>query len=153
MNANFGFEKLTIDNWLEPDKAWTGVVNGILPDGHIQLMTGNNWVQSVLDFDLLDITPPEVQKLFEVARGAMAYGYFFYPLLTLATEQLYRVAEAALDYKCRGMGRHKPKAGFHDMITWLTSESVIADRAQWDIIRELRNKACHPKNEGVKKSV
>ncbi|MGQ0594284.1 MAG: hypothetical protein ACT4QB_17040 [Gammaproteobacteria bacterium] len=112
-------------------------------------MTGDNWVQSVLDFDLLDKTPPEVQKLFEVARGSMAYGYFFYPLLTLATEQLYRVAEAAVDHKCREIGRHKPKATFADKIKWLIEGSVIADESNWDAIRNLRNEASHPRSQTI----
>jgi len=32
--------------------------------------------------------------MYEAARASMCYGYFFYPLYTLATQQLFRVAEA-----------------------------------------------------------
>jgi len=89
--AAFGFKELTADNWLAPDRVWADVVNAVLPDWEIQLMTGDTWIQAILDFDLLETVPIEVRKLFAVACGAIAYGYFFYPLLTLATEQLYRV--------------------------------------------------------------
>ena len=31
-------------------------------------------------------------------------GYLFYPMITMATEQLHRVAEAAIAAKCKGRG-------------------------------------------------
>jgi len=91
----------------------------------------------------------EVRKLFAVARGSIVYGYFFYPLLTLATEQLYRVVEAAVDYKCREMGRYQPKEKFVKKIEWLMTQSVIADKDSWEAIRYLRNEASHPKDQTI----
>lgn len=150
MNSGaFGFKELTADNWLAPDKVWADVVNAILPDGQIQLMTGDAWIQAILDADLSETVPIEVRKLFAVARGAIAYGYFFYPLLTLAAEQLYRVAEAAIDHKCREMGRHKPKDTFAHKIEWLRKVSVIADKDKWDAIRNIRNEASHPRSQTI----
>jgi hypothetical protein len=145
---NFGFKKLTIDNWLVPDELFANVVHGISPDGNIiEFMTDNKWTQDILDFDLLEAVPVEVRKLFAVARGSIAYGYFFYPLITLATEQLYRVVEAAVDHKCCEMGRHKPKETFAGKIEWLIKESVITDKERWDAIRILRNEASHPESQ------
>lgn len=147
--ATFGFKKLTAENWLVPDNVWADVVNAILPDGDIEFMTGDKWILAILDFDLLEAVPIEVKKLFAVARGSIAYGYFFYPLLTLAAEQLYRVTEAAVDHKCQEMGRHKPKEKFAQKIEWLRNESVIADKERWDGIRNLRNDASHPKSQTI----
>lgn len=150
MNGDsFGFKRLTADNWLVPDRAWTSVVHGVSCDGEVHMMTANQWMQSVLAFNLLERTPVEVRKLFEVARGCMVYGYFFYPMLTLGSEQLYRVAEAALDYKCQEMGRHKPRESFAGKIKWLESESVLSDKERWDAIRHLRNEASHAKRQTV----
>lgn len=145
----FGFKKLTADNWLDPDKLWAKVVNAVSPDGEIQIMTSDTWIQAILDFDLLETVPTEVRKLFAVARGSIAYGYFFYPLLTLASEQLYRVTEAAIDYKCREMGRRKPKEKFAHKIEWLAKESATLDKERWDAIRNIRNEASHPKIQTI----
>lgn len=136
MNAeNFGFKKLTCDNWLVPDSGG---------------LTSDAWIQEILVFDLSEQVPIEVRKLFAVARGSIAYGYFFYPLLTLATEQLYRVVEAAIDHKCQEMGRHhKPGDKFAHKIEWLMKQSVIDDKKRWDAIRILRNNASHPKSQDI----
>lgn len=42
--------------------------------------------------------PKDIQVLFEVAKEAMVYGYYLYPLYNLATEQLYRVTEEAVTH-------------------------------------------------------
>ena len=42
----------------------------------------------------------DVHRQFEVARGAMLYGCFFYPLFSLGVDQLLKVAESAVTHKC-----------------------------------------------------
>lgn len=85
-----GIKKLTVGNWLKPDGVWS----------HFEgISSGEVWVRSILQPALVETVPLEVRKLFEVARSAMAYAYFFYPLSSLAEEQLYRVVESAATYK------------------------------------------------------
>jgi hypothetical protein len=52
--------------------------------------------------------PEPIRELFDVARGAMIYGWFFYPLFRLGEDQLHRVVEAAV--VARYTRRRKPPA-------------------------------------------
>ncbi len=51
-----------------------------------------------------DSVPDNIVALLEVARGAMIYGLFFCPLVTLGSEQCYRVLEAAIRLRCDQLG-------------------------------------------------
>ena len=89
---------------------------------------------------MAEAVPAEIHDLFAVARGAMLYGYFFYPLYTLAAEQLYRVVEAAVSYKYELAGGPKkmsrPKTGkttkptFEDKIDWLFNTGMLVDTSE-----------------------
>ena len=56
----------------------------------------DKWLSEFLKSQLEENVPEEIMRLFEVARGAAIYGYFFYPQYALAIGQLFRVAESAL---------------------------------------------------------
>lgn len=74
--TDFGFKKLTVENWLEPDgilKIFVDLYTG-------ETITGNERAKGILEPKLLASVPLPIQRLFEVARGALLYGYFFYPL-------------------------------------------------------------------------
>ena len=109
--SDLGFKRLTPETWLEPDPT-NGAFGGFPPAEEI--------LGHILEPKLSEKVPNEIRQLFEVARGAMCYGYVFYPLWTLATEQLFRVVEAA------------------------TSES---GRINWHAVRFLRNEASHPEQQ------
>lgn len=110
--TNLGFKKLTVDNWLEPDKVSSSFVGISTVDGQVHTISGNEWVSCILKPNLIEAVPTEIRALFEVARSALAYGYFFYPLYTLAGEQLFRVAETAVNLKCKEMGAPRSKDTF-----------------------------------------
>lgn len=119
--------------------------------GQTGSMIGADWLDQVLEPSMTDQVPHGVQALLEVARGAHAYGYFFYPLYTLAAEQLYRVAEAAISQRCKlHEGSSSPKR-FLDTIDWLADQKVISeeDRVYWHAIRKLRNSASHPERQMI----
>lgn len=147
--AYLGFKKLTLDNWLESDKASSSFVDVSAVNGKLHPITGDEWMQKILKPNLIEEVPIEVQQLFEVARGALAYGYFFYPLYTLAEEQLFRVAEAALTFKCKSMGAPHSISTFQQKIEYLTVNKVIFEQEKetWHIIRKLRNVASHPERQ------
>src|SRR5205823_2457300 len=84
----YGLKKITLQNWQTPDIPRTFNI------------TGEQWVQRVLEPKLSANVPEEVEKLFEVARGSMIYGWFYYALMTLAAEQLFRVCELAAKKRC-----------------------------------------------------
>jgi hypothetical protein len=145
--GKFGFKEINEQNWLEPDEVSKGFVK-ISPAG-ISPVSGEDWLRHILAPKLLDAVHPDVQKLFEVARGALVYGYFFYPLYALGEQQLFRVAEAAVSCKCKAMGEPNPKKTFEEKIEWLANRGVISetDIPMWHAIRNLRNFASHPKSQ------
>lgn len=134
--TRFGFKEIDITNWLEPDFIMKAFVRIDPQIGTIQ-MEGEDWVRAILEPELEESVPENVQALFEVARGAMVYGYFFYPLYTLAAEQLYRVAESAVRHKYLSMDAPKSFRSFAKHIEWLNNHGVISDTEliRWDAIR------------------
>lgn len=134
--TRLGFKQLTSDNWLEPEPLLDRLVH-LSSDGHVRHISREEWAQRILLPQLVETVPAEIQDLFEVARGAMMYGYFFYPLYTLATEQLYRVVEAAVSYKYELAGGPKQLLNsqtkktkfpvFVDKIDWLFNAGVLTD--------------------------
>lgn len=150
MTTQFGFKEITPNNWLEPDEVLKGFVR-ISQVGDAQSISGNEYLRFILKPALVEAVPQDIKALFEVARGAMAYGYFFYPLFTLATEQLFRVAEAAVLQKCKDLGVPKSMKTFQQKIDWLVQEGVISksESPRWHAARELRNSASHPNRQSI----
>lgn len=147
--TKYGFKEITPSNWLKPDDELRGFVK-LSPNGKITL-SGQDYLSYILKPNLHKSVPSDVQALFEVARGAMAYGYFFYPLFTLAMEQLFRVAEAAVAHKCSALKAQKSIKKFEKRIDWLVNESIIpqTESALWHTVRHLRNMASHPEKQSI----
>jgi len=137
--THFGFKEITLRNWQEPDHV------------SASLLTNDDWLRNMLKPKLIELVPPDVQSLYEVARGAMIYGYYFYPLYTLAAEQLFRVTEAAVTHKSKALGLSNERKPFKYKINWLVDKEIIpqADLVRWNAIRELRNSASHPKRQSI----
>jgi len=148
--GEFGFKELSIRNWLEPDNVMRAFAT-VSSDGRVEHLIGADWLDKVLEPSLSDRVPKKVQLLFEVARGAHAYGYFFYPLYTLAAEQLYTVAEAAIRHRCESLGAPPSLRNFVHKINWLADRGAIRedDREEWHTIRRLRNSASHPEGQAI----
>lgn len=142
-----GFKRLTPENWLEPDSIM-----------RVFRYSVEEWVHDILQIQLSEDVPLEVRKLFAAARGALCYGYFFYPLYALASEQLTRVAETAVSRKYEAVGgpkrvrsapESKPRrATFEDKLRYLEEQGLITglDAIWWVAIREHRNDASHPED-------
>jgi hypothetical protein len=146
MEVEIGFKRLTPENWLEPASVM-----------RVFRYSAEEWVHDITAVRLSEDVPLEVRKLFAAARGAVCYGYFFYPLYALASEQLARVAEAAVSRKYEATGgpkrvrrtpRSKPrKATFEEKLKYLEDQGIIAgpDVIWWGAIREARNDARTPR--------
>ena len=148
--TKFGFKEISPSNWLEPDRVLKGFVRMSL-NGQSQPITGDAYLNHILEPKLVASVLADVQALFEVARGAMAYGYFFYPLYTLAAQQLFRVAEAAVNHKCKALGALKSKETFEKRIDRLMNDGTIPqpELNRWEAIRKLRNIASHPDRQSI----
>ncbi len=131
MESNIGIKKLSIDNYLKYDISF--------PDSEY-------FVSQILAPQLSESVPSETRVLFEVARGTLVYGQFFYPLLTLGIEQLYRVCEHALRIKIG----HNDKT-FNDMISLLQKQYEVSEKnmERWHQLRYLRNSASHPNYQSI----
>ncbi len=143
--SEFGFKEITAKNWLELDEVIKHFT-GMDPAGE--------YVKAVLGAELSEKVPDGVRALFAVARGAILYGYVFYPLYALGEEQLYRIGEAALTHRCGQLAMPKKEKGrttFWDRVEWLKEQGVISarDAERWHALRRLRNSASHPERQSL----
>lgn len=148
--TSLGIKIITHENWMSPDPLMKNLV--ILENDKISIMSAGDWAISILKPKLSETVPLEIHKLFEVARGSMLYGYFFYPLFTLASEQLFRVAEAAISEKCKQITTDKiGKNTFKDKIDHLNKDKFFSDEeyTKWNSLRNLRNIASHPNEQKI----
>jgi hypothetical protein len=144
------FKSLTLANWKEPDP-----VNAVF--GRFDRVTGprrmagEDWASEFLAVELEDHVPEHIRELFAVARGAMLYGWLFYPMFLLGEEQLYRVVEAAATTRYHELNGPQRKPSFAKTIEWLIEREVIPaeDEGRWDAVRQLRNAASHPDRQSV----
>lgn len=142
----YGYKRLTLENWLTVDPAWSGVVmSASRPD------PSEAWVHDLIQTELDPAVPLSIRKLFEIARGTLVYSLMFYPLLTLGTEQMFRVFDAAVSAKCNAMRAPSKVNRFAEKIEWLVQLGVIPPEQQprWNAIRHLRNAASHPADQSI----
>jgi hypothetical protein len=149
--ARLGIKRLTLANWTEPDPADKHFVRYSRFLQGMVAMDGGDWARLFLGFDLQDHVPDEIQDMFEVARGAIIYGWFFYPMYQLGQEQLFRVSEAAARRCCDALGNESERQSFYRSIEFLVREGAIGadDRHRWEAARKLRNSSSHPERASV----
>ncbi len=157
--GDIGFKELSEDDWLSRDGGLGAEASG---DDVGEAPTREEWLAAVKEPRLLDEVPNEVQRIFEVARGAALYGYFFHPLMTVAERELYRAAEAAVRFKFRELdvaprglkNRRLAKQASRDprdfrrMVDFLISHGVIGEgvAASWRAIAKSWNVVAHPED-------
>src|SRR4051794_24132114 len=93
-DAPVSFKRLSPGNWREADPVSTQFWRNSRLVGPIA-MDGHDWARTFLAVELKGHVPESIRDLFDVARGALVYGWFFYPLFRLGEDQLHRVVEAA----------------------------------------------------------
>lgn len=115
-------------------------------------MTVEDWRAPIRQPQLCQGVPAEIQEMFEIARGAMLEGPVFHPLYTLALEQVYRVAEAAMRSRSLALGvPPSPKASFSTRIHAFADAGhlSLADHRAWEAICTLRNGRSHPTEPSI----
>lgn len=149
--THHGFKQLTADNWLEPDQV-SALVEAVHQEtGETIELAGEHWLEQILYLKLAASVPEEVRALFEVARGAMVYGWFFYPLYMLGAEQLTRVGEAAVAHKWGRLNAPEETETFAARVDWLRAHDHLSkeEEERWHGLRHLRNSASHPKRQSI----
>lgn len=146
-----GFKKLNVENWQQADMTNQNFVRRSELTGEFLAMGENDWARQFLSVELKDHVPAEIRDLFDIARGAMLYGWFFYPLFRLGEEQLYRFTETALRRCYRYLNGPQRLPTFEQAVAFLIERRVIPadDRRRWDAARKLRNAASHPERASV----
>jgi hypothetical protein len=145
---DLGFKELSVENYLLPDELMRAYVT-LKPGGETQVVQHMEWARAMLAVKLSDRVPIEVHRLFAVARGAMIYGYLFYPLFALASEQLFRAGETSVMLKCRAMGAPMKVSTFFGQISWLCEMGIFVEEEAgvWQAARQLRNDTSHPTDQ------
>ncbi len=149
-------KKLNKENWLIVDPDGSSFLSIEHDEGTISRTSGEDWLELFLRPQLSENVPKDIHDLFEVVRGSLPYGYFFYPLFTLASEQLYRIGETAIGLKYIGVGG-PPKSvkgkdvSLYDQLIWLRDNNYLStwDWKDWNIVRKGRNYFSHPKSPDV----
>lgn len=146
----YGFKSITEDTLLTPDPVCEAFVT-LDVSGQLSAIRGTDWLHRIQRPTLGQHVPIEVRRLYEVARGTAAYGYYFYPIFTVAAEQLTRVGEAAIYIRSTPLISNGDRLSFAERITLLRREKII-DRAtceRWHWLRELRNLSSHPIDQTI----
>jgi len=146
--TGFGYKQITKENWIIADRISASFIQSPGPD---TINKGEAYLDMILKPILSERVPIEIIKLFEVARGAIAYGYFFYPLFTLGLEQLFRVGEAAITFRYKLLGSNIARHGFKSIIDELFKHKILTEdeKNRWHALRILRNCASHPDNQSI----
>ena len=95
----FDMKVITKENWKEVDPICEQMLTLSLERGSAFPMFPELWLDLILEPQLSENVPLELQSIFETARGCMVYGYFYYPLFSIGTEQLYKLIDAAVSEK------------------------------------------------------
>jgi len=156
---HFDIKRITAANWQHPDKTTM-----LLLEMTAVAKTTKQWVEAFLRPTLNPTAPKEIAKLLEVARGAMIYGWYFYPLSTLGAEQCWRVMEAGVRVRCQQVGISTVKTvkkgklkgqvkenSFGENIEALVRRGKISvpDQSRWKAAKDLRNSASHPERQTI----
>src|ERR1700686_493041 len=142
-DEKLGFKTVTARNLLEPDPI-SASHHMRTVDGFRQMLP-EDWVDPITGVTLPDSVPFEVRRAFQMARDAMCYGYWFYPLVTLMAQQLLRVADFATDVACLTHSIKSPR-NFKARVDELIAVGIIpqAHEGLWEGIRRMRNHSTHP---------
>jgi hypothetical protein len=145
-----GFKKINAQNWLQPDQVLNSE-HRILPDGTSRPLFPTEWLEIIQKPKLNNKVPDEIHKLFEVARGTMSYGYFFYPIFTFAAEQFTRIAEAAMNIKCEQLKISKSRDTFNNKVDLLFKKSILSESLyhKWKSNVKIRNMSSHPTRQNI----
>jgi hypothetical protein len=142
------FKHTTVENWLDTDPIVATMVNRDHRDGSLTPSAGTDWIQLINERVCLeDDVPEDVRDAFWFAVGAIGYAHFYYPLFTLVSQQVLRVADYALEQFCVQNNSVIKRETFFARLERLRGADLLSEQQyhRWTGIRNLRNSATHPK--------
>ncbi|MFH0796323.1 MAG: hypothetical protein V2A65_04610 [Candidatus Omnitrophota bacterium] len=101
----------------------------------------------VSEAELKKEVPEKIDGIFEAAKMAFVYSYFYYPFFTIAAHYSLLAVEGALKLKHRTEFPKEPieNSILHKIIGNLVKEKIIKekDKEKYDVSRKLRNMFSH----------
>lgn len=149
MEVKLGMKKLTLTNWMQPDEASKSY--HVLSEEGARPMNESDWANCFMNIELSQTVPEDVQRLFENARAALCYGWFYHSLFTFGMEQVCRVAETAVKVKCKEVGLYVYRDSFKIRIEKLVAGGFIpaSEADMWHNTRLMRNDGSHPDGQMI----
>jgi hypothetical protein len=146
VNSELGFRQLTLENWLQFDPTSAKLILDNAGATTKTIEVSDAYARDILEHSVSDAVPIEVAAMLEVAKGAMIYGYFFYPLFSVGLEHICKVAEAAIRAKCQTINAPSKVKTFEERIDYLGKTGMISEdtRRRWHKLRHFRNSVSHP---------
>lgn len=146
---NFGFKKLTSDNWLKADPVMNHMVLFSKLPAEFDPRLASDWVKRILDIKIDERVPENIRGMYAVAKGMAVYGILFYPLFTMASQQLYRIVETAIIQRGKDLGMPDTLRKMNARLDWLQNHKYITDRgrAMLRLMCDIRNHVSHPQNQ------
>jgi hypothetical protein len=142
-------KSLTTENWLEPDSNGLSFIQSL---GAPEELASVDWLGLFLRVKLAPAVPDNVRADFEIARGALVYGYFFAPLFALVAKPLARAARCAVYEKCKKLGvqtvyKNGKELHLSQALAWLRHHECItrAELHQWEELFKFADAAAPPK--------
>ena len=117
-------KRLTADNFLLPDPL-TGEFTGQDGDGRAHRLSAVDWAHEILAIVLDEAVPEVARNRFELARGILLYGFFWYPLWVQGTVEALRGAELALETACDAEHGPKRLSSAESRIEWLEKKGTL----------------------------
>lgn len=107
--------------------------------------TGDGWAERILKSQLIDSVPSDIKEMFEISRGILVYGWFYYPLFTVGAENMYFVIETAVGERCLQLHAPKGRRTFKKKVDWMFEKRHLTEFefGRLDASRNLRNMAAH----------
>lgn len=140
------FKYVTPDNWLEADPISPHLVILDKRDGSIHAVDGRDWIEFVNGIKISLSVPEDIREAFEFSVGAIGYAYFYYPLFTIVSQQIFRVADFAIDRFVDSSGIVSKPRPLAAKLQALHMNGTLSPAAfqKWEGIRRLRNSSTHP---------
>ena len=143
------YKKLTVHNLAEMDPtfvSFSGFGDQSTRDGALREL-----IDELLSPKLAPEVPNDIHRFFDYLRSMMVYGVFYYPIFTLAADQMWLMVEAAVFYRCVEAGFPEPPSEFIQMVDLLIREGIIPknQRFLWENKWQIRNDVAHRKGQGI----
>jgi hypothetical protein len=153
MMGGLAIKELNAGNLRSDDPVIRMFIMGLDAAGQPVLGTPEDWLRLFAALELSRPVPVEVRDLHTVAKSAAGYGGLYYPIFTVAENQMARVGETAVTHLYRACGGPPPPPkkffSLFGRLRWLRDHGNITSdqHDEWDLHRQWRNATTHAEEQ------